>query len=265
MKKRIVFFSLILFLSFSAPLCAEVRVSPTITQLYLASGEEKSDFFSVYNSGGKQISVEAQAEELLKSSEDSKSIDINAWLEVEPEKFDIGPGETKSIKYNVKIPKGQRGELRGQIFFATDTDFAGGIGIKNRFGVAVYVAIKGTEVVKAKIAEVAVSKATSKEAIKDEGADNKNIKFSVIVQNKGNVHIRPKGKLLVKNREGSIVKELILPYGYPIMPNAGHAYDVIWEETGLVKGKYKIIASIQYGDIYQLNKNYETQAFFSVK
>ena len=137
MKKRIVLFSLILFLGLSAPLCAEVRVSPTITQLYLASGEEKSDFFSVYNAGDNQLSVEVQTEELLKSSEDSKSADVSTWLEVEPEKFDIGAGETKNIKYNVKVPKGQRGELRGQIFFATNTDFTGGIGIKNRFGVAV--------------------------------------------------------------------------------------------------------------------------------
>jgi len=255
LKKRAVFFSLILFLGLCAPLRAEVRVSPTITQLSLASGEEKSDFFSVYNAGDKQLSVEVQEEELLKSSEDGKGADVNAWFKVEPEKFDIGPGETKSVRYNIKVPKGQRGELRGQIFFATNADFAGGIGIKNRFGVAVYVAIKGTEVVKAKITEVDVSKAP----------DNKNIKFSVIVQNKGNVHIRPRGKLLVKNKEGNTVKELALPYGYPIMPNAGHAYDAIWEGMDLLKGKYKIVASIQYGDMYQLNKNYETHAFFSVK
>jgi len=255
LKKRAVLFSLILFLGLCAPLRAEVRVSPTITQLCLASGEEKSDFFSVYNAGDKQLSVEVQEEELLKSSEDSKSADVSAWLKVEPEKFDIGPGETKSVKYNIKVPKGQRGELRGQIFFATNADFSSGIGIKNRFGVAIYAAIKGTEVVKAKITEVDVSKAP----------DNKNIKFSVIVQNKGNVHIRPRGKLLVKNKEGNVVKELILPYGYPIMPNAGHAYDAIWEDMDLSKGKYKIVASIQYGDMYQLNKNYETRAFFSVK
>lgn len=257
----ILLFDFLLSLGFSFPAFAGIQVTPTVTQLNLSTGEEKSDFFSVLNGGNKLVCVEVELEELLRSQIDTEGIRVDSWLEVEPKKFDINPGEIKKVRYKIKVPPGCKGELRAQIFFATKGPSMGGIGIRNRFGVAVYVAIKGTEVVEAEITDVSISGLSPESEKNPEGG----IKIRVTVQNKGNVHLRPRGKVIIKDEEGEVVKELTLPYGYPIMPKMSHAYYASWEDGKLSHRRYKAIVFIQYGDIYNRDKSYAIQTPFSIK
>lgn len=248
-------FQMVLVLALPACLYADIRVTPTITQLNLLPGEEKRDSFSVYNEGNKQASVEVEIDDLFKQP--TEKIEVNSWIEVEPKRFNIGPGEIKSIDYKVNVPVDYEGELRCRVFFAAQDQAVGNVGIKNRFGVAIYVAIKGTEVVKADILDISISEIKT-------GTDTKDIGFSVIVQNKSNVHIRPRGKLVIKTEGDSLVKELELPYGYPIMPGSSHSYYVVYEKCDLAPARYKTTALVQYGDEYNFNKNCEKESFFIV-
>ena len=257
MKKTVLLWIVLLF-GLPISVYADIRVTPTITQLNLSPGEERSDSFLVSNYEGKQTSIEIEIEDLFKQPTEDKSIDVNSWIEVESRIFNICPGETKKIGYKVKTPAGYAGELRFSVFFATQDRAIGNVGIRKRFGVAIYVAIKGTEIVKAEISDISISEIKS-------SAHGKDIGFSVIVQNKSNVHIRPQGKVLIKDNEDNVVKELLLPYGFPIMPNSTHPYYVAYENCDLLPGRYKAIALIQYGDTYGLSKGCENQTFFSIK
>lgn len=269
MRKETVSFWLILLLGFlfllslglPFPADAGIQVTPTVVQLNLPRGEEDSDFFSVLNDTDKLVSVEVELEELLKSQISGEDITVDSWLEVEPKKFDINPGETKKVGYKVKVPPGREGELRAQAFFATEGTPIGGVGIKSRFGVAIYVAIEGTEVVEAEITDISISE-LSPELDKNFAGG---IKVGVTVQNKGNVHLRPRGRVKIKNEKGEMVKELTLPYGYPIMPQTSHTYYAFGENVELSSGRYKAIAFIRYGDIYERDKSYEIQTSFSIK
>ncbi len=261
MRKKILLFWLILLIGFPVSVYASVRVTPVVSQLNISTGEEKSDFFSVQNTGDELVTIEVELEELLREETDTEGINVDSWLEVEPRRFNIASGQEKRVMYKVNVPEDGEGELRARVFFTTGVTSKGTIGIKKRFGVAVYVAIQGTEIVEAEITGVSVSGIGPG----TKGDFKGGMKIGVTVRNDGNVHIRPRGKVVIKDGKGKMVKELALPYGYPIMPQQSYTYNVSWKDHDFSWGRYQADASIQYGKVYELNKTHEAQTSFSVK
>ena len=78
--------------------------------------------------------------------------------------------------------------------------------------------------------------------------------FGVVVENIGNVHLRPKGKIVIEDRKGKEIKELELTYGWPVYPGKYRAYFGDWKGASLKSGKYKAIATVDYGDTENILK-----------
>jgi len=237
-------------------LYAGIGVEPTVTELSLSPGKRKSGSFMVLNDEDKVIKVKVELEDWPRGRE---TIDVGSWLEVEPREFELGSGEVKKVKYKIRVPEEAKGELAAMVFFGSLAPAGGGVGIRTRFGVSVYVAIKGTEVVEANIEKLDVAKYSG------EDSDNYGINFGVTVGNVGNVHIRPKGKVVIEDKEGSRIKEVDIFYGLPVSPQGKRTFAAIWKRGVLPPGEYKGKATITYGDLYGLRdkiSSYET--LFSV-
>ncbi len=246
----------LLFLYFSSVLYAGIGVEPTVTELSLSPGKRKAGSFTVLNDEDKVIGVKVELEDWLRRAE---GIEVPSWLEVKPREFEIGPGEVRKVKYKIEVPQEVKGELVAMVFFGSLTPGGGGVGIRTRFGVSIYVAIKGTEVVEANIEKLDVAKYGG------ENSDNYGISFGVTVENEGNVHIRPKGKVLVEDREGNRIKEADIFYGLPVLPQGKRTFAANWKGGVLPPGEYKGKATISYGELYGLKdkiSSYET--LFSV-
>jgi hypothetical protein len=98
-----------------------------------------------------------------------------------------------------------------------------------------------------------------------EDANNYGINFGVTVENMGNVHIRPKGKVTIGDKEGNRIKEVDIFHGFPVFPRAKRTFPAIWKRGVLPPGEYKAKATINYGELYGLKdriSSYET--LFSV-
>jgi len=247
----------ILFLNVSPVLLyAGIGVKPTVTEIILSPGEREKGTFTVLNDGDKAIQVKVELEDWARGKE---RIDVGSWLEVKPLEFELAPGEVKKVKYRIDVPEEAKGELVTMVFFGSLAPAGGGVGIKTRFGVSIYVAIEGTEVVQANIERLDVVKYSG------ENSDNYGINFGVTVENMGNVHIRPKGKVTIDDKEGNRVREVDIFHSFPVFPQAKRTFPAIWERGALLPGEYKAKATISYGELYGLKdkiSSYET--LFSV-
>jgi hypothetical protein len=237
-------------------LYAWIGVEPTVTELSLSPGEKETGTFTVLNDEDKVVSVKVELEDWMRREE---GVEVASWLEVKPHEFELGPGEAKKVKYKIKVPQEVKGELMAMVFFGSLTPGGGGVGIKTRFGVSIYVTIKGTEAVEANIEKLDVAKYGG------ENSDNYGINFGVTVGNIGNVHIRPKGRVVIEDKEGSRIKEVDILHGLPVLPQGKRTFAAIWKRGVLPPGEYKGEATISYGELYGLKdkiSSYET--LFSV-
>jgi len=252
LRRKLYFLVVLLFLHFSSVLYAGIGVEPTVTEISLSPGKRRAETFTVLNDGDKAIHVKVELEDWERKEE---GIEVASWLEVKPLKFELGPGEVRKVKYKIEVPEEAKGEVMAMVFFGSIAPAGGGVGIQTRFGVSIYVAIKGTEIVEANIEKLDVVKYGS------ESSENYGINFGVSVENMGNVHIRPKGKVIVEDKEGNRIKELDVFYGFPVFPQAKRTFPAIWKGEMLPPGEYKAKATVTYGELYGLEDkicSYET-------
>jgi len=245
----------LLFLYFSSVLYAGIGVEPPVTEINLDPGKKKAGNFTVLNDGNEAIQVKVDLEEWGTKREEV----VTSWLEVKPLEFEVAPGTAKKVKYKIDVPEEAKGELAAMVFFGSLTPAGGGVGIRTRFGVSIYVAIKGTEIVEANIEKLDVVKYGG------ENSDNYGINFGVTVENVGNVHIRPKGKVAIEDKEGSRIKDVDIFYGLPVLPQGKRTFPANWKGGVLPPGEYMGKAIISYGELYGLKDKISTyETLFSV-
>jgi len=258
MLKRNLYLLLAVFFLNSFPFLvhAGIGVKPTVTELSLSPGKKKAGIFTVLNDGEETVKVKVELEDWRRREEEVR---VDSWLKIKPREFKLAPGKVRKVKYKIKVPEEAEGEMVAMVFFGSLAPAGGGVGIKTRFGVSIYVAIKGTEVVEANIEKFDVTKYAG------EDSDNYGINFGVTVENMGNVHIRPKGKVIIDDKEGNRIKEVNISHGFPVFPQAKRAFPAIWKRGVLPPGEYKAKATIYYGELYgSKDKISSYEALFSI-
>jgi len=245
---------LVLFLSFSS-LFGGIGVEPTVIEISIAPGGKAKGIFTVVNDGDESVQVVVQPENWPRKKE---AMDVGSWLQIKPQEFTLGPKEIKKVRYKIRVPENAKGELMSMVFFATTAPSMGTLSIRTRFGVALYVAVKGTEILEGKILDLKVEKLKP-------GEEMEKLHFMVLVENIGNVHVRPRGKVVVEDGEGKKLDEVEIQYGWPVFPEDRHLYDGYWETEQILPGIYRAKAIFNYGDIYSgLEGQFDKEIVFEV-
>lgn len=165
--------------------------------------------------------------------EENKEIEIKDWLKIDSMEFELIPGEKKKINYKVKIPDNAVGMLMAMVSFCPRVEGAGvGIVVSS----PIYVIIEDTEIIKADIYKVMLSRMRK----------SSDMQATVVVENKGNVYLRPRGKAIISKGEREIAT-IELKHGWPVFPRQKHSYIGHGKGIELKKGKYKMRAIINYG------------------
>ena len=234
-------------------------MGPARFEVSLPPGEIAEGDYYVQNDTDQPAHIVVEPENWFKEAYDYGKLEIKDWVEFDIYEFDLKPKEIKKLRLKIKVPKDVKGELVSQIFFTSSVLTENGKtfeGIKARVGGVLYVAIKGTEIVDAEISNIAVSK-----EYKD---DKKVIKVEVSVKNKGNVHIRPTGKVAIEDGAGKRLVELDLESGKSVLPLQDIGYRVIWNKPKLKKGTYKVSVTINYGKELNMEKTAALEKIFEV-
>lgn len=221
---------------------AGLSVKVPVIETKVKPGKSVSGKITVSSTFNETVTVDVQPENWKKYVREEANINIAEWLKLEPKKFTIAPGKTRTIKYTARLPKDIKGEVMGMVFLAALNPGSGSMSIGTRFGIAVYVAAEGTE---------RFDGVVENTVIRSETRNGKNgYAVFTTIKNTGNVHFRPRGRVAITDNTGNILCEGEYQYGWPLFPSQNHAYDAFIETTQLTKGEYLAEASFNFGDIY---------------
>lgn len=188
MKKFFVVFNLMFICSLSF---AGLSVNPSIANISGIQGSSCKNAYSVTSSYEEPVTVEVS---LSNGNSFSGNGDLNVedWLKFEKKEFDLQPGETAEVPYEVFISTNMKGSVCGRVDFSTQQSAM----INLSISVPVYVVVEGTDNISFNIESLDISKSPR----------DGNYYYKMTIKNTGNVHIRHSGKIQI--RKSGTKKEL---------------------------------------------------------
>lgn len=132
-----------------------ILISPVSKRYSIEAGEARNDSLEVVNDGQNEYLFTMYARPYSVSNEDyepdftskNQNADVYRWVQFEQSSFTIKPGETKIVKYTIRVPSSATpGGHYGVIFAETQPDdIASGIAVKRkkRIGSIIYATVKG--------------------------------------------------------------------------------------------------------------------------
>jgi P pilus assembly chaperone PapD len=238
---------------------AALGVDPESIELVASPDTATNGVYNVVNEGSESVRVAVQPEEWPRSATPKGDLSIDKWLTVTPMEFDLAPQERKEVQFTINPPNGRGGELSAMIFFAT-TSPEGTMNITTRNGVSLYAAFADVMRLECSIAGVDVSKFEQKT---DNGIVDRGIVFTINIENKSNVHIRPTGSIVITGEDGSS-HNLNIERGFPTYIGGKGSYQVLWDKKDVTQGKYEALITLDYGQLYKMDKKTEKKMGFVV-
>ena len=218
-----------------------VSISPSRVEITIPAGGAYNGVYNVINTKEEPVELEITLEDI--SAEASGSgrgkTDLD-WLEMSSNKLDIAPGQTELLKYHISVPNGAKGEYIARVSFAETLPPGKSLmNISSVISFPIYVAVKGTEVIKGDI-----------EAFRILSADI--LEVESIIRNKGNIHIRPKGFIMISkwDKGEGAAKEIRIPlneYDFPVYPFSSRELKAK-SDRKLEPGDYEAAINMQFGE-----------------
>lgn len=235
MFKKIWIIVLVVILS-EGVLFAGLSVDPVTLEVIADKDNPIAGSFKVLNTGAKTVRIRVSPEKW-----EGKDADIGTWVTFNPLEMQLGENEGKEVSYKITPPADASGELRCIVFFVADEigEQRSNVGI--RFGVPIYAIVGGTTILDVEVSGVEIGY-----------ADKDNIlSGTILVNNKSNIHIRPKINIEVFDSKDRFISSYELPYGQPAQ--AGQNRPFMFEQYLILNdGKYKMVVKVDYGQMYGL-------------
>ncbi|PLX21217.1 hypothetical protein C0584_03315 [Candidatus Parcubacteria bacterium] len=193
--------------------------------------------------GGVELIPKEESE-----GEDSGSGFLRKWMTIMDGPITISSFGSVEIPFEIKVPESaEPGGHYAAILVGTKPtgEIQGsGISISSMISSLILVNISGDVVEEGRIREFT----TDKNYYKDP-----EVNFKLRFENTGNVHLQPKGNIVIKdmfgNEKGLIDINKDTAYGN-VLPGSTKTWDFSWEgESGIFKmGKYEAVITIHYGE-----------------
>lgn len=217
---------------------AFIGSAPSVMEVFVEPGKAVSGEFTVTNPDEERKTVEIEIQNYWKQQTGQEGLDPAKWLKLDIVKeFKLGPKESRVIKYKIRLPVGFCGEAMAMIFFNTDAP-GGAMNMQLRHGIPIYALVKKMEDIKIETTGVDIRKA--------ESAGGNKIAFGINMKNTGKIHVRPKGSVKII-KDGALVKEIPMEYGYPLFPNAQYRYAGKYAAENIEPGNYSAVFSMDCG------------------
>ncbi|NQT90694.1 MAG: hypothetical protein HQ558_05520 [Candidatus Omnitrophica bacterium] len=210
---------------------ADIAIGPLTKTIQVSPGEDASVTYKVSNKGDKPVTIDISARTWF-SLPENMSIELDQWLKLKKKELTLAPGKEKRFKAQVSVPKNAKGELAAMIYITPKRAKTQTLGTS--YGVSLYVFVKGTEQVAPAIGNAMI---TEREGISY---------LAVPIENKGNVHFRPRVNATVK--VGEFKESIKLPFGKPIFGGKTHVFVGRFEKALPKEGICDIEVFCNYGN-----------------
>lgn len=229
-----------LFFSLGTP-SPGLLIEPLRTILSVAPGDQTQGTIAVTNEKEAPISLK------LTFRDHSTFQD---WILIDTDPIHLDPSEEKQIVYTIAVPLGASGELQGRLSFREMNPDAeqrtASLSIFTSISIPIYVRIKGTERYEADITDVRPHPFDAS-------------RIEVVVDNPGNVHIRPKGSITItadKRQERTINKAGVNRDGAPVYAERERVLTTKLSAP-LDPGKYTAHVELTYADnMYHIDRQF---------
>jgi hypothetical protein len=258
MNRRLFFFcflSALILLWSTGVLAAAFTLAPPRIEITLRPGAVENVMLTVLTSIGEEPEERAffrfyivdfgvsPAGEVEFSEPGNLKRSASQWMDLEFREFDVRPGEKKTVGLTIKVP----GVPSGGYYAAIVLEQLPVAGIVKRKPIIhtvrmvslVEITVQGRGRLRQ---DVVISGVDVGRIGKQEG-----VGFTATVENRGNVHLKGKGELLVKSRRGGLITTLPLEAGRGfVLPDASRDFTAVLDRT-LPSGNYMAEAVIKYG------------------
>lgn len=238
---------------------AALGVEPESIELVAGPDTITAGAYNVTNDGGEPVRVVVQPEEWPRRADGKVGFPVKEWLDITPMEFDLAPRERKEARFTIKPPAGHPGELSAMIFFAT-TSAEGVMNITTRNGVSLYAAFADRMLVDCAVDSISVSRFQQKS---DAGTIDRGIVFTINIENRGNVHLRPVGSIEITDKAGAKY-DVNIERGFPAYAGGKGIYEVLWDKKDIAPGKYEARIALDYGRLYKLDKKVYKKISFTI-
>lgn len=234
-KKKAIILTLLFFTILI--LCPEIRaqfdlrLSPLLQELELAPGSKKSfQLFLDNESKTDKVTIRAYAGDMIQEQmgayalSDSGGSEFSCadWITLSDTFFTILPDSGKMITAEVKAPRDAFGGRYAAVIFEIVPEQPGGksfASVEYRYKMPTFVEVTirrfGGAVKKIEVVQFKAEPITNPALIRKVGRNA--MSFTALVKNTGNMHVKAKGSLLIKTKEGKRKRQVPLGQGRDIV------------------------------------------------
>jgi hypothetical protein len=241
-----------------------LRISPPILEIEVEPGNTYSDYIKVENLDEFEsitlypqvVSFKAKgeegAQEFIEDSEETSTYSLSQWMNISTDTLEIKPLERVVLPFTINIPlDAEPGGRYGAVLLgnqpSTEEELANNVSLGAKSGTIILARIAGDITESAKIN----SFNTDKDFYKYPPVD-----FELVVENTGNVHVKPLGAIEITNIFGKVVDEVTINEGLGnVLPDSTRKFSTTWDREGFTLGRYKAALSLKYGE---QSENYMT-------
>jgi hypothetical protein len=238
-----------------------LTVSPALFQLSLTPGESLSSSINVINNNSYAVDLYASSMNFEVKGEDGKgnfiplsgnattSYSLASWLTVPKEPIHILAEKTGAIPFTLHIPKdAEPGGHYGAILTGNQPNVktsGNAVKISSSISTLFLVKVTGEMIEKGGIRELSLDKNFYQEP---------KVKFTLRFENKGNVHLIPRGEIAIYNmwgkERGKILVNQDSDFGN-VLPMSIRKFAFEWtgENNFFEVGRYKAVAGVSFGDV----------------
>jgi hypothetical protein len=206
-----------------------LSVSPVRIELEGERGQLRVEWVELTNKGSHQVTIETSMADFSAEGEEGRprflptekhSWSISNWIETDPARFFLEPGESKEVEVTIHIPENAApgGHYAAVLFSSVPSD-PSATAVIAKIGTLLLLRIPG-EIIEYGMAALSVQRLT----------DSTPVDFSILFTNEGNVHVKPEGTIKIRRPMGKKVTELKAG-GENVLPQSSRRFTVLWEDV----------------------------------
>jgi hypothetical protein len=228
-----------------------LAVIPPRFELFGAPGDTVVDKLRIRNDSDTTANYTIEIED-FKAKDDEGGVDLldpnstenstyrlARWVTVEPSHFTVAAGTERILDVTVKIPKDAEpgGHFASILVRQDGNPNPGEAAVDTRVGSLVLLRVAG-----------AITESASLDYFKAENsfAQYGPVTLALRTKNDGNVHVAPRGTIVITNMFGQKVAELPLTSAN-VLPGSARIARTVWDQKNLI-GRYTATLVAQYGE-----------------
>lgn len=211
-----------------------LTISPPVIELKLKPGESQEFFLKVFNETEEDLYLSLALSSFKASDQEGRPLideekifqDYFSWFAFSENSLILKPLEVKSVRAVVNVPeKATPGGYYLAVLWQTSAAAGGArtsLGISSEVGYLILLRVDGEIKEQGNLSNFSLKKSRSL-------FNPLPVVFSLNFNNLGNVHLKPQGKIEIRNKFGFLVKVLeVNPTGGNVLPGSSRQFNIFW-------------------------------------